>query len=128
MSEISGKAGEVESSGAEMAFTYIKNWTISTVGDVLDTTNFDVASSGRTFIAGLKSWSGSFDCNYSTGNSSVAGDTIGGIIFRSEVGSTGGVFKGDAILTGVDISTPVDGIVTQTYAFQGTAGLATSSA
>lgn len=126
MAEIAGKTGEVDSSGAEMAYDYVKNWAVSLVSDVLETTNFDVATSGRTYIPGLKGWSGSYECNYSTGNSSVAGDTQS-LILRSQVGSTGGVFKGDVILTGMDITTPVDGIVTQSFTFQGTGALATSS-
>lgn len=118
-SEISGKMGDIDSTGAE---TYVKNWAISLVGDALETTNFDVAASGRAFIPGLTSWSGSYECNYSTGNAAVPGETLT-IICRSSTAS-GGVFKGDIIITGMDVTTPVDGIVTQSYTFQGTGPVA----
>jgi len=119
MAEISGKMGDIDFTNAE---TYVKNWTLSLVGDALETTYFDVATSGRTFIAGLKGWSGSFECNYSSGNTVVPGGT-GTIICRSSTG-TGGVFTGSIIVTGMDVATPVDGIVTQGYTFQGTGAVA----
>ena len=121
MAEISGKMGDVVSTGTNMD-TFVKNWTANLVGDALETTNFDVAASGRTYIAGLKGWSGSFECNYSTGNTAVPGTTTN-LILRSSTG-TGGVFKGDVIITGMDVTTPVDGIVTQSYTFQGTGAVA----
>jgi len=119
MAELSGKMGDIDLTNAD---TYVKNWTLSLVGDALETTNFANASSGRAYIAGLKGWSGSFECNYSTGNTVVPGDT-GTIICRSST-ATGGVFTGEVIVTGMDVSVPVDGIVTQSYTFQGTAGVA----
>ncbi len=59
---MSGKDGSVnfsESSG------YVKSWTLTYAGDALETSNFDDASGGRTYIPGLTGWSGSYDCLYS---------------------------------------------------------------
>ena len=119
MAELSGEMGDIDLTNAE---TYVKNWTMSLVGDALETTNFDVATSGRTYIPGLKGWSGSFECNYSTGNTVVPGDT-GTIICRSST-ATGGVFTGSIVVTGMDVATPVDGIVSQSYTFQGSGAVA----
>ena len=119
MAELSGKMGDIDLTNAD---TYVKNWTLSLVGDALETTNFDNASSGRAYIAGLKGWRGSYECNYSTGNTVVPGDT-GTIICRSST-ATGGVFTGSIVVTGMDVSVPVDGIVTQSYTFQGSEGVA----
>jgi len=51
------------------------------------------------------------------------------IVFRTSSGtSTVGVFRGDTIITGMDVGVSVDGLVTQAYTFQGTGALATSTA
>lgn len=122
MAAISGKVGSIDFTNAQ---TYIRNWTINLVADTYDTSVMEGVSSGRSFIAGIKGWSGSFECNYSTGNTAVPGDS-GTIICRSST-ATGGVFMGTAILTGMDVSVPVDGLVTQSYTFQGSDGVAQST-
>ena len=122
MAVISGKDGSVEFTGSS---GYIKSWNISYAGDALETTNFDDSSGSRTYIAGLKGWSGNFDCLYSTGNTAVPGTTGNGV-FKSSTGSVG-VWSGGIIITGTDITTPRDGLVTQNYTFQGTGVLSASS-
>lgn len=121
--EISGVDGRVVFSGAS---TYINTWTLNLVGDALETTNFDDSSGSRTYIPGLKGWSGSFDCFYSTGNTLVPGSTGTTIILGTSTGKTG-VWKGTALITGMDVTTPRDGLVTQSYSFQGSGTLATST-
>lgn len=120
--ELSGKDGSVQFSGSS---GLIKSWSISYTGDALETTNFDDSSGGRTYIAGLTGWSGSFDCLYSTGNTAVP-STTGNGVFKTSTG-TAGVWSGGIIITGMDITTPRDGLVTQSYSFQGTGVLSNSS-
>ena len=122
MASISGKDGSVTFSGGE---TTVKLWNLSYTGDVLETTNFDDSSGGRTFIAGLTGWSGSYDALYSTANTTSPG-TSGTIYLRSSTGTVG-VWSGTAFITGMDISTPRDGLVTQSYTFQGSGTLAGTS-
>lgn len=122
MAELSGKDGSVALSGAQ---TTVKSWTVSYAGDALETTNFDDSSGGRTYIAGLTGWSGSFDALYSTGNTGVPGSS-GSIILRSSTG-TAGVWSGSILITGMDVTTPRDGLVTQSYTFQGNGTLTASS-
>lgn len=122
MAEISGKAGSVALSNAA---TYVKNWTISYAGDALETTSFDSTGATRTFIPGLTGWSGSYDALYSTGNSAVPGST-GTINLKSSTGTVG-AWSGGIIITGMDITTPRDGLVTQSYTFQGTGTLTAST-
>ena len=122
MAAISGKDGSINFTNAE---TYIRNWTMNLIADTYDTSIMEGVSSGRSFIAGIKGWSGSFECNYSTGNTAVPGDSAT-IICRSST-STAGVFTGTAIITGMDVSAPVDGLVTQSYTFQGSEGVAQST-
>lgn len=122
MAELAGKHGSVTLAGAQIS---VKNWTASLVGDALETTDFDDSSGGRSYISGLTGWSGSFECNYSTGNTAVPGSS-GTIICKTSTGTVG-LFTGGIIITGMDVSAPVDGIVTQSYTFQGTGAVATST-
>jgi len=122
MAELSGKDGSVTLSGAQ---TYVKSWTLSYAGDALETTNFDDSSGGRTYIAGLTGWTGSYDALYSTANTVVSSGS-GTIYLRSSTGTVG-VWSGSILITGMDVGTPRDGIVTQSYTFQGTGQLSNSS-
>ena len=122
MASISGKDGSVTFSGAQ---TLVKSWSLSYAGDALETTNFDDSSGGRTYIAGLTGWSGSYDALYSTANTAIPTGT-GTIYLRSSTGTVG-VWSGTAYITGMDITTPRDGLVTQSYTFQGSGQLAGSS-
>lgn len=119
--ELKGLDGSVTFSNGQ---TYVSTWTLNYVAGTHDTTNFDSSSGGKVFIAGVKEWSGSYDCFYSTSNTAVPG-TTGTINLKTSTGSVG-AWSGGVIITGMDITTPVDGVVTQSYSFQGT-GLLTAS-
>ena len=121
MSELKGLDGSVTFSNGQ---TYVSTWTLNYVAGTHDTTNFDSSSGGKVFIAGVKEWSGSYDCFYSTGNTAVPG-TTGTINLKTSTGTVG-AWSGGVIITGMDVTTPVDGVVTQNYSFQGT-GLLTAS-
>jgi len=123
MAELSGKDGSISFTGSS---GYVKSWTLSYAGDALETSNFDDSSGGRTYIPGLTGWSGSFDCLYSTGNTAVPGGT-GSLTMKISTGATLG-WKGNIIITGMDVTTPRDGLVTQSYTYQGTGLLAVSTA
>jgi len=122
MASISGRYGSVTLTGAQ---TYVKSWTVDYNADLYETTNFDDSSGGRSYIGGYTGWSGSYECNYSTANTAVPGAT-GTIVLRSSTG-TAGYWSGDVVLTGMSINAPVDGLVTQTYNFQGTGALTPNS-
>jgi len=122
MAEMSGKDGSVVFTGA---LTTVKSWSLSYAGDALETSNFDDSSGGRTYIPGLSGWSGSFDSLYSTSNTAVPGST-GSITLKTTTGATG-LWYGGIIITGMDVTTPRDGLVTQSYTFQGTGLLATTT-
>jgi len=123
-SELKGLNGKVTFTNGQ---TYVHNWTLSYVAGTHDTTNFDSSSGGKVFIAGVKEWSGSYDCFYSTGNTAVPGTTGTIKLETATTGSTGYyLWTGGIIITGMDITTPVDGVVTQNYSFQGTGLLGTT--
>jgi len=123
MAELAGKGGDVTLANADNS---VYNWTLSYTADALETTDFDDSTGGRSYIAGLTGWSGSFDCRYDANNTAVPGAT-GNITLKMSSGATVG-WNGNIIITGMDIGTPVDGIVTQTYTFQGTGALSASTA
>ena len=122
MAVISGRYGSVTFSGGE---TTIKSWSLNYIADLYDSTNFDDSTGGKSYVSGFTGWSGSFEGFYSTGNTAVPGST-GSITLKSSTGTVG-VWKGNAIITGMDVNVAVDGLVTQTYNFQGTGALATST-
>jgi len=122
MAEVSGKGGGVTTTGGD---TTVSSWTLSYAGDALETTNFDNSSGGRSYIPGLKGWSGSYDCFFSTGNVLVPG-TTGTVVLTISTGTGAYAWTGGIVITGMDVSTPIDGIVTQSYSFQGTGALTTA--
>ena len=122
MSVISGRYGSITYASGQ---TTIKSWTLNQIVDLYDSTNFDDSTGGKSYVAGFTGWSGSFEGFFSTGNSVVPGDSAS-VILKTSTGTTG-LFTGTAIIIGMDIVTGVDGLITQSYSFQGTGTLATST-
>jgi len=122
MAEISGINGAVVFSTAQ---TSVHSWTVSYAGDALEKTDFDDSSGGRSYIAGITNWSGSYDCYYDSGNTSMPG-TTGTITLQTGASTSSALFTGEILITGMDVSAPVDGIITQTYTFQGSGTLGTT--
>jgi len=123
MAVISGRYGSVVFSGGQ---TYIKSWTLNRKADLYDSTNFDDSTGGRSYVSGFTDWSGSFEGFYSTGNTAVPGST-GKITLKTSSTGTTDLFYGDVIILGMDVGTGVDGLITQSYTFQGTGAIATST-
>lgn len=121
MPVLSGSDGSVILTPAKAQAT-IKSWSLNWVGDALETTNFDTTGSARIFIAGLTNWTGSFEGFFSSSNSAEPGAT-GTISLKYSAATTGG-WGGSIVITGMDISTPRDGLITQAYTFQGNGKLA----
>lgn len=122
MPAISGRYGSVSFSCGE---SLIKSWSLSYTADLYDSTNFDDSSGGKSYVSGFTGWSGSYEGFYSSGNTAPPG-TTGTIILHASSG-TEGVWTGSIIITGMDVGSAVDGLATQTYTFQGTGALATST-
>jgi predicted secreted protein len=102
----------------------IKSWTIDYVVDALEVTGFD-SSGNRQFVAGSKSWSGSFE-GYKDGVPLSIGS-----IFHMELRESATAtqqWRGSAVITGLHASVAVDGLVTYSYDFQGTDVLESATA
>ena len=122
MAVISGRYGSVTYTSGQ---TTIKSWALNQTVDLYDSTNFDDSTGGKSYVAGFTGWSGTFEGFYATGNSAIPGDSAT-VILRTSTGITG-LFTGTALITGMDVVTGVDGLITQSYSFQGTGALTTST-
>jgi len=111
--EVAGKGGSIACAGLTKG---VKSWSLNLVGDTLETT--DYADSGhRTFIAGIDGWTGSCEVNWDTANSGLeVGATIAALAFTIAAAEH---YDGAAIVTGISVSSAVDGLVTMTVNFQG---------
>ena len=116
MAIISGRYGSVDFTNA---ITYVKSWTIDYDAALFDATNFDESSGGRSWVAGIPGWSGSFESLYTSGNAAVVPGTSGAAVFRTSVAGAHDLYYGGIILMSESINAPVDGLVTQNYTFQG---------
>jgi len=122
MAEVAGKSGSITCTGLTAG---VKAWSLDLVGDTLETTDYD-DSGHRTYIVGLDGWTGSCEINWDTANTIGVGDEITDLVF-SIVGATE-KYTGDAIVTGISVSSSVDGLVTATISFQGTGECVLTSA
>lgn len=98
------------------AIAGIKSWTLDQTVDALETTGFD-SSGHRTYVAGLDSWSGSFE-GYKDGAPLTIGSVVGLELQESSTATQ--QFRGSAIIMGLHANVSADGVATYSYDFQGT--------
>jgi len=107
------------------------NWAINYKVDLLDKTAFDTSSGGRSYLTNITDWTASADKYFlSTGNpvNDWLGDTVKARFFMKYVASPSSTdaaryYEGDTIVTGIDMGTPVDALITQGISFQGVGAL-----
>lgn len=119
-----GSEGTVKS-GAN-AIAEIRSYTITETADVLEDTTMGDAS--RTYLASLKTFSGSIDCFWdetdTNGQLSLdPGSTVTINIYPE--GSTSGdtYYTGSVIVTEKTVTASFDGMVEASFSFQGTGAL-----
>ncbi len=124
---ISGKAGQVNATGAGAATETlgVKSWTLDSVVDTLDSTDFDDAGI-KAYIVGCSGWSGSFEGFKETTPVGLAGAAITIGLLESQTSNQ--IWTGSAYITGIHVNTSHDGIVTYAYDFQGTGALTVAAA
>jgi len=127
MAHISGKAGQVNATGAGAATETvgIKSWTLDYTADTLETTDFDDAGI-KAYIIGGSGWSGSFEGFKMTTPIGLAGAAITIGLLESQTADQ--IWTGSAYITGIHINTSHDGIVSYSYDFQGTGSLTVAAA
>jgi len=95
------------------------NWTLDIVGEALETTAFG-DEGHRAYIAGIQGWSGSADRHYLTDvdmSAYVGSRYI--VRFYMKTTATAYRYEGWAYVTGMHLTTPVDGLVAEPIDFQG---------
>jgi len=108
------------------------SWKLDCTAETLEDTDFS-SNGWRTFLAGLKTWSGTVDA-YLDGASPIPISDVGstGKIWLyehcSDVSVGDIIYKGNIECTGIHPVVSVDGIETQTLDFQGTGTLVISDA
>ena len=105
------------------------NWTINYTADVHEVTDF--ANTEKAYVVGPTTWTGTATKRYQT--SSSMGSSVGSsalyvrFFLRYRATPTAGnpttYLHGSAYVTGMDTTTPVDGVIEQTLNFQGTGAL-----
>jgi predicted secreted protein len=113
--EVAGKGGSITCTNLTAG---VKSWKLDLKGEVLETTDYG-DSGHRTYIAGLDGWTGSCEVNWDATNKSlVIGAVITDLIFTI-VSATTYYTGATAIVTGISISSSVEGLVTMSVSFQG---------
>jgi hypothetical protein len=108
------------------AVAELKSYTIEETGDVIETTA--LGDTSRTYVAGLKTFTGTIDVYWDETDSSGQGAlTVGSEItinFYPE-GDTAGdtYYTGTAIVTGRSVTGTTDGTVDRSFTIQGTGAL-----
>ena len=116
--KVVGNAGEVQVPTAT-AIHGMKSWTVDLVVDVGESTSFDDVGV-KAFLPTVKGWTGSFE-GYKVGPPLTIGTVTTITLEESQTASQ--FYSGAVIITGLHGATAHDGIVTESYDFQGTAGL-----
>ncbi len=120
MAEISGRGGEVQFGASSSQIIGIKSWTLNYQVDVHDTTDFDdgqATNSARTFTPGLSGASGTFE-GYKDGAPQGLTFATALTLNLLESQTASQQWSMSAYITGLDINTPVDDVVTYSYTFQ----------
>jgi hypothetical protein len=124
MARLAGYGGNVKYGAGPTTSTGIKSWTLDYTADAYEGTGFD--SSGiRVYSPGLKGWSGSFE-GYKDGAPIAIGTAVN--LELEESATVGQEWTGSGIITSVGVTTPIDGLVTYSYTFQGTGTLTVATA
>ena len=121
MAQLIGYAGKVYISSNAVA--ELKNWKMDLGADMADVTSFSVTG-WKSFIAGLKEWSGSaegnFDMTDTNGQLALQNALIAGtsITLKLYVDGTH-YYSGTAFVKKLAPEAAVDGVVTVAFDFQG---------
>lgn len=122
MSAQAGYGGNVTITGGGSDLEVnVHAWSLDYTADTLDSTDFST-SGPRTFITGLKGWSGTFE-SHLDGTAAPHPSDVGAAATISLQAATSRTWGGDCFITGVHPSVTVDGINAMTVDFQGTSDL-----
>jgi predicted secreted protein len=127
-----GNAGVVKTAadgGSVAAVTEVTNFTIESTADTIDCSA--MGSLNRVYKAGMQTFTGTIDVQYDPADAEQERLEVGASIDfelypqgTTESGTEDkNYYSGSAIVNSRNISTPVDGMVTMSVAFQGSGAL-----
>lgn len=123
---LAGKGGKVMVGAAQVA--EVKNWSVEPGADMLDTTT--QGSDWKTFIAGLKEWSGSIEGNWTVntdtnGQKALQDAYLNGtsVSLKLYVNATN-YYSGTAFIKNLSVEDSVEDLVNVSFEFQGSGALA----
>ena len=118
-----GKEGVVKAGGT--AIGEITGFTLETTADVVEDTQLSDAA--KTFVAGRTSFSGTLDMHYDETDSPqqtlTTGSSIAFILLPEGADSGDESFTGSGIVTGMNVTNAMDGIISRSVTFLGTGAL-----
>jgi len=118
-----GKEGVVKAGGT--AIGEITGFTLETTADVVEDTQLSDAA--KTFVPGRTSFSGTLDMHYDETDSPqqtlTTGSSIAFILLPEGDTSGDESFTGSGIVTGMNVTNAMDGIISRSVTFQGTGAL-----
>ena len=132
-SALVGNAGVISVDGTNVA--EVRNYSIEMTTDTIETTSMGGANSGRTYVKGLSTFSGSADVYFDATHFSTADldGLINGDVGASSVAlivypeGTGANWGGDIIVTGYSVTASFDGLIEASVSFQGDGQLSYSA-
>jgi len=135
MATLTGNNGKITLAGTQVL--NVKTYSCDIKADTIETSS--MGTDARTYLKGLSSWSGSADVLIDTANltgganaiatliatGGVVGDSaIACVFYLDSVGSPSGKnFAGNAIVTGFNVKSSMDGMVEGTISFQGSGAI-----
>lgn len=123
-----GTAGTVSfTTGAYWVYN-VTRWTLTENNEVLDVTVLTGSLAWRTFIPGIKNWSGSFEgyaSNETSGSLDNTGEAAASATFTTGGGDT---FAGSIIIQSAEWETGIDAPDTLRCTFQGSGALTKAGA
>lgn len=132
-SALVGNAGVISVDGSAVA--EVRNYSIEMTADTIETTTMGAANSGRTYVKGLSTFSGTADVYWDADhfttvdldglvNGAVGASSVALIVYPEGSGANWG---GDIVITGYSITASMDGLIEASISFQGDGQLAYST-
>lgn len=125
--------------GVGVRFAELKDFTLTIASGAMDATSKDSAG-WKEHLPGLKEWSGSGTANYLQETSGVgqtsafaaltAGSPIGIILYPKSTATAdaGQAWRGQCVMTGWDVESPLDGTATLKLSLKGTGAISKAAA
>jgi predicted secreted protein len=126
-SALVGNAGVISVDGKNVA--EVRSYSIEVTSDTIETTTMGAANSGRTYVKGLTTFSGTADVYWDDAHWGASGPDLDGLI-QGAVGAasvnlivfpegTGANWNGKIIITGYTVNASFDGLIEASISFQG---------